>query len=230
MNLGVFTTIKVKNGIPLFWDKHYQRLISQAEKLNLRHPTISLQKVKTYLKQNNLTDCALNITITKLNGLALKHRSLPETKQTYKLISIKDTRNYRKIYKTTDRAINEKAKELAVKKGADDAAFTIDENIIESTICNVFFLNKQGKIATPPIKARGLNGITRQLIMENTKILETDIIDNTKQPMVLVNCLRIQRVTHLNGKKLLDGRQLADKLKTIIRNLENEYLSKKTPA
>ena len=94
----------------------------------------------------------------------------------------------------------------------------------------MFYLNKQGKIATPPIKARGLNGITRQIIMENIPVEEEDILDNTRQPMILVNCLRIQKVTHLNGKKLMDGAQLEKKLKTAIEKYEKAYLSEKTPA
>ncbi len=230
MNVGVFTTIKVKNGIPLFWEKHHNRLISQAEKLNLGHPTISLQRVQTFIKHNNLTDCAVKITITKQKGVTIEHRQLPEILPIYKLIRVIDARNYRKIYKTTDRAINEEAIKLAEEKNANDAFFTFDGNIIESTISNVFFLNKHGEISTPLIKARGLNGITRQLIMEYTNVLESDILDNTKGPLVLVNCLRIQKATHLNGKKLIDGQRLAQTLKTIIENRERKYLLEKTSA
>jgi len=230
MNVGIFTTIKITNGIPLFWDKHHKRLISQAEKLNVGRPHISLQEIQIYLKHNSLTDCALKITITKHKGLIFEHRQLPLILPTYKLITVRDTRNHWKIYKTTDRAVNEHAKKLAEEKDADDALFTLDDTIIESTICNVFSLNKQGKIITPPIRARGLNGITRQLIRENIKVLEADILDNTKHPLVLVNSIRVQKITHLNGKKLSDGQRLAQKLQTIITNCEKKYLSEKTLA
>ena len=136
MNVGVFTTIKIKNGMPLFWDQHQERLVTQAEKLNLGRMNISFSKIQNYLQKNALADCALKITITKKNKsvkIFLEHRQLPQTFSIYKLVSIKDTRNYRKIYKTTDRTVNKNAKKIAVEQKANDALFTVDKNLIEST-------------------------------------------------------------------------------------------------
>jgi branched-subunit amino acid aminotransferase/4-amino-4-deoxychorismate lyase len=141
------------------------------------------------------------------------------------VITIEDQRNYLKIYKTTDRTVSDHAKKLAFEKGADDALFINDGNIIESTICNVFSINKQGEIITPLIQAKGLNGITRQLIMKHTNVIETDIKQNTNSPLVLVNALRLQKVTHLNGKKLQDGTSLMQRIQTIINSVETGYLN-----
>ncbi|HWY79607.1 MAG TPA: aminotransferase class IV [Candidatus Sulfotelmatobacter sp.] len=226
MNIGVFTTLKVIDGIPLFWNMHQKRLIEQAKKLNLGEINISVQNIRTYLQKNNLTECALQITITKQNRLpilSIQHRPLPQTSINYKLITFDDKRNYRKIYKTTDRAVNEQAKKLAEETGANDALFTTDKTIIESTIANVFSLDKKGEIITPPITKKGLNGITRQLIKRHGNIVETDIHQNTKGPLVLVNCLRIQKVSHLNGKKLINGNVLLQKLQALLEQTEKEY-------
>lgn len=227
MNIGVFTTLKVRNGIPLFFNRHRERLVTQANKLNLGKVDISYKTLQNYLQENNLNDCALKIIITKQRDqttITLHHRIVPLPTVTYNLITVSDKRNYRKIYKTTDRASNDQAKKLAEENGANDALFTIEGIIIESTIANVFSLNKNGDIITPPIKARGLNGITRQLIMEHTNVIESDIHQNTKGPLVLVNALRLQKVTHLNGKKLIDGQKLLEKLKIIIESNEKDYL------
>jgi len=228
MTLGVFTTIKIQNGIPLFWSSHLKRISSQAEKLNVGPVLLSFGRVKTYLKQNNVSNCALKIIATKENGkteIIYKTRPLPQNFTSCKVITVEDTRNYLKIYKTTNRAINENAKKQAEEKSADDALFTLNSNIVESTISNVFGINKNGELITPPIKAKGLGGITRQLIMKQTTVTETDINQNTKGPLVLVNCLRVQKVTHINGKKLIDGERLLQKMKTIIEQNEKDYVS-----
>jgi len=229
MNVGVFTTIKIQNGIPLFWNNHLKRLSSQAEKLNVGSSILlSIGKIKTYLKQHNLSNCALKITATKENNKTEIHyetRPLPQNFSSCKVITSEDTRNYLKIYKTTNRIINEKAKKTAEENGADDALFILNGTIVESTISNVFGMNKNGEIITPPIKAKGLNGITRQLIMKQTNGIETDINQNTKGPLVLVNCLRIQKISHINGKKLIDGERLMKKIKKLIEQKEKEYLS-----
>lgn len=232
MNIGVFTTIKVRNGIPLFFDKHKERLVSQAKKLNLGNAKISLTEVQTYLQKNSLFDCALKISVTKDNNktsVTFQTRPLPQTLTSCKAITIKDTRNYLKIYKTTNRVIHDHAKKLAQEKGGDDAIFTFNEEIVESTIGNIFSENKQKEIITPPIRAKGLNGITRQQITEVTTVIEETINQNTKGPLVLVNSLRIQKITHLNGKKLLNSEHLMRKLQEILETNEQAYLQQLQP-
>jgi len=228
MNIGVFTTIKVSSGIPLFFEKHKERLLSHAAKLNLGQPKISLTEVQNYLQKNNLHDCALKMTVSKNKDktlITLQSRPLPSEKSC-KLITVEDTRTAIKIYKTTDRIINEQTTKIAQKNGADDALFTLDGNIIESTISNVFSINKHGVIITPPIKNYGLNGITRQLIIENETVIEETIPETTNGPLVLVNALRIQKVSHLNGRELHDGENLQKKIKTLIEKKEKAYIQK----
>jgi aminodeoxychorismate synthase component I/2-amino-4-hydroxy-6-hydroxymethyldihydropteridine diphosphokinase len=211
--IGVFTTIKVIDGIPLHFDKHKKRLIAHAKKLNLSIPDFSQQTIYNYLKKNKLANCALRITIQ--NGLSIKHRLLPEEKK-IKVITFDDTRNNLKIFKTTDRIINDKARQLAVENGADDALFILDNNIIESTYANVFSFDEHGNIITPPIKGKGLQGIARQVIMENIHVKEMPITKDINQPLVLVNSLRVQPVTEINGKSLPDANRLAKKLRSIL--------------
>jgi branched-subunit amino acid aminotransferase/4-amino-4-deoxychorismate lyase len=64
MNIGVFTTLKISNGIPYFFNKHQQRLASHAEKLHIGQVKINEEDIQNYLRQNNLYDCALKIIVT----------------------------------------------------------------------------------------------------------------------------------------------------------------------
>jgi branched-subunit amino acid aminotransferase/4-amino-4-deoxychorismate lyase len=216
---GVFTTIQVTNGIPLFLAQHKKRLSLHAKELGFNQPTFSDEEVKHFLQKNQLTDCALKILLMKLQGktiISMETRPLPQIKQEIMIITVPDTRNELKIYKTIDRFINEQAMKLANEKEADDALFIHEGMIIESTICNVFSLNDQGDIITPPLDGKGLKGIIRQIIMDKLPIIEEEIQQNTMNPLVLVNSLRMQTVTHLDGRPLNDASKLFMQLKKII--------------
>ncbi|HEX8932224.1 MAG TPA: aminotransferase class IV, partial [Patescibacteria group bacterium] len=224
--IGVFTTVKVVNGNPLFFEQHQKRLTAHAKKLNLGSFSLNKLIIKKYLQENNLSDCALKITITKENkhtSIAMQHRLLPDPSD-IKLITVTDTRTASKTLKTTDRTINEQAKKLAVANGADDAVFVQNNKLIESTIANIFSINHQGQIITPPLECRGLKGIIRKMIMQNLDVVEEEIPENTTSPLVLTNSLRIQKVTHLNGKKLQDAEKLFQCIKKIKNSLEGKYI------
>ncbi len=228
MASGIFTTLKVKNGIPLFFDRHHNRLRNHMQQLRLPPLSLDLEEaIKTHLAENKQQNYALRITIKKQGDhsvVTFEARELPSIERAIKVLTINDVRDDLRTLKTTDRLVNQHAKRLAEKNGADDALFIQNNHIIESTICNVFSLNKKGQVITPPIEGRGLNGITRQLIMEQIGVIEEEISENATGPLVLVNCLRIQKVGEINGKKLTDGKELLQKIITIINNAEKEYL------
>ncbi|MBI5122529.1 aminodeoxychorismate synthase component I [Candidatus Roizmanbacteria bacterium] len=232
MTNGIFTTIKVKSSIPLFFELHKNRLAKHANKINLGSFSLSYSDIQKYLKKNNITDCVLKITVTKKNNktiVDMQTRTLPQSLP-IKLITVPDTRDKNKILKTTHREINMEAMKKAQKNNANDALFVQNNNIVESTIANVFSINKKGQIITPPLENKGLKGITRTIIMQNLDIVEEEIQEDTKRPLVLTNSLRIQKATHLNGKKLQDADELIEKIKDIISKVEIDYQDKKRVA
>ncbi len=228
MNIGVFTTIKIIGGIPLFFEQHQNRLISEAKTLKLGNITLTVQDVKIYLENNNLSNCALKIIVSKEKNktiIKMETRPLPPQNETIKLITVDDKRNKYKTIKSTDRTINNQVKNFAKKHNADDAIFMKDKTLIESTIANIFSINKHGDIITPPLDAKGLKGIVRKIIMKNLNVLEEEIPENTNQPIILTNSLRIQKVTHLNGKKLKNADKLFQQIKTVLEKAETKYLN-----
>ncbi len=230
MNIGIFTTIKVRNGIPLFFEHHQKRLISHSKKLQLEIPYLSFNDVKKFLQKNNLAECALKIIIEKKNGtttMTIQTGPLPLPKDDIKLITVEDTRGKYKTLKIIDRSINEKVKKFAKSHDADDALFVQNGKLIESTISNIFSVNKNGDIITPILGGRGLEGIARKIIMLQTPVIEEEIDESSTGPIVLTNSLRIQKATQLNGKPLDDAQDLFQKIKTILENAEEAYLFKR---
>lgn len=226
MNGGIFTTIKIRFGKPIFIDKHMDRLHFQAKQLQIGSIKLTLSDIQKYIDDNQLGDGALKIIINKSSNkpiIKMQSRELPESLTQVKLITVPDSRNWLKIYKTTDRSINDQARKSAVAKSADDALFTSNGNIIESTICNIFSLNSNGEIITPNLDGSGLRGIMRQVIMENSTVHEEHISQDSQKPLILVNCLRMQYATHLNGHEVADGKPLMKKLQIIIEKAEKIY-------
>ena len=222
MNYDVFTTLKVQNSRPLFFDAHHQRLFTQAEKLHIKRPRLTAKDTTEYLISQKLTSCALKITLSHTTGLEFAARPLPvPAPNPISLITVPDTRNELKVYKTTDRQVCVEAKKLAEKEGSQDALFVTNGNIIESTICNVFSMNDRGELITPDVESLGLAGIMRQIIMEHLPVLVQNIPATTDGPIVLVNSLRVTRADRLDGKKLRDGSRLLEKIKKVVQSAEN---------
>ena len=227
MNFGVFTTIKVIHGIPLFFDEHKKRLVSHARELNFDSVKLTQKDVQDYLQKNNLSDCALKILIEKRDGktyFSMLIRPLPPAISKGKLITVPDTRDEKKVYKTTDRSVNEQAKKIAEEKGAVDALFTNDGMIVESTICNVFSVNDRGEIITPPLSGKGLQGIIRNVLMQQLPVKEAHIPIDTNHPIILTNSLRMVQATHVDRRRLADGTSLLKQMQTTVETLEKKQL------
>lgn len=217
---GIFTTLKVQNSTPLFFDRHHQRLEHHTKALHLPLPQNIEKKVQEFIQQEKLLTCALRIIITK-EGILFEDRPLPPSSLPLSLITVPDTRDEKdKIYKTTNRIVHDQAKKFAQQQDARDAIFVQNGFLIESTIANIFSVNTKGQLITPPIEGLGLNGITRQLIMEQTDVLEEEIPLTTTAPLVVVNCLRISNVTHVDRKKIDDGDTLLHKIKSLLIKVE----------
>jgi branched-subunit amino acid aminotransferase/4-amino-4-deoxychorismate lyase len=223
MKYDVFTTIKVKDSRPLFFDAHYKRLFTHAEKLGITRPPLTDRDVKKYIRSQNLINCALKITLSNDTGLQFAVRPLPvPAKDPISLITVPDTRDGMRVYKTTDRGVCMQAKTHADGLGAGDALFVTEGNIIESTMCNVFSINDRGQLITPDVEGLGLAGITRQVIMNHFPVLIKQLPASTSDPMVLVNSLRVTPVNRLDGRQLQDGSRLLDILRKVVQDAEQE--------
>ena len=230
MTKGVFTTIKVIDQTPLFFEQHKKRLLFHAKQVGLEKVSLTINDIKEYLEKNNISNCALKISVTEKqekSAIIFESRELPIEEKIVKLITVKDTRNKDKEFKITNRVIHEKAKMLAQEQKANDAVFVQNNFFIESTIANIFSINKNGDIITPPLDKKGLKGIAREIIMKDLKILEQEIPADSIQPIVLINSLRIQMATHLNGKKLASPNKLFQKIKSALEKAESEYFSER---
>ncbi len=182
--IGVFETIAVEEGKPVWLNEHLRRMEQGIHFLKLQIP---IEKVKEgaeeFLKkpeyQNGRT--VLKITVSEKN-LRFDYRKNQYGKERYeKGFSVglcKGRRNETSAltyYKTINYAENFLEKRKIAEAGFDEGVFlNTKDAIAEGTSTNIFFV-KKGRIETPPVNAGVLRGITRQYICENYDVIERNI-------------------------------------------------------
>ena len=188
---GVFETLKVVDGVPFALTRHLGRLKRSADGLGLPEPDDGL--VRKAVAETLAADReAGRLRITWSSGPGplgsdrgggpgtLLVASSPGTvwPETVRVHLCEWTRNERGALtglKTTSYAENVRALEAAHQREASEALLTNTQGqLCEGTGTNVFLVvNRQ--LVTPPLSSGCLAGITRELVLELTEVVEREI-------------------------------------------------------
>ncbi|MBW1678821.1 MAG: aminotransferase class IV [Deltaproteobacteria bacterium] len=185
---GIFTTIKVESSVPLFLDKHINRLRSSCRFFGIEFydPGFS-DIIDRLLKKNQLKDARVKIIISR--GIDFKNQIFnygggtptiavlispldQRPPQPVKLCISNELRGNESIYhyKTTSYLQNLYHKTIAREKGFDDnIILNWKEQVLETSTANLFFIIGN-KIITPPRELPLLNGIMRQNLLSQGSI------------------------------------------------------------
>ncbi|KAF0091290.1 MAG: 4-amino-4-deoxychorismate lyase [Fusobacteria bacterium] len=170
---SIFETILVEDGHPYFLDEHLLRL--EKAGLEVLGLSLSIDKIKLFIYKClpkiggfalrvvcNINSCILSLRVVEYKGSGfLKISSF-----------IRDSNDIKYRYKTSD--YSERLQELAdvQKLGFLDAVYLNENSFVTScSIANVFFI-KKGKLFTPAIETGVLNGIVREIVLENSECIE----------------------------------------------------------
>jgi branched-subunit amino acid aminotransferase/4-amino-4-deoxychorismate lyase len=176
---GIFETLLIKKGKPVYLEEHYERMIKGSDQLKINFE-MSLSKFKfyinLYLKKNSLSDCVLRITVLKNKDkydILVTHRDI-----TYKALHYREgfkveisefKRNSHSILtnvKSTNYLENIYALREAKMIGSDEVLFLDTQNhLSEGATSNIFFI-KDGIIYTPTKECGILEGIIRNKLIE----------------------------------------------------------------
>lgn len=229
---GFFTTIKVRESIPLFFEKHTERLKKSAEQLLFSLPLDCFTDVRndvfTIIKKNKIVDGAIRITITKGSAarptIVIHATTIENEISTVSVITVVDNRDSYKTIKMTYRVPHLLAMQKAKEKGVQDALFVQNNFLIESTYANIYSYD-DGTIITPPISGRALNSISRKVLFEQLKIHEKEIPITTENPMVLVSSLSLRIVENIDGRKMEQDSGFISQIKNALDTAERKYIT-----
>ena len=191
---GIFTTVAIYNSEPFLWEKHWRRLIENAEKIGIDLAKFSSETTKNSLleiiKENAVKTGRARITF--FDELASGIWQI-ETKR--KIVCLITTANFREFETefrltvspfrinstsplTNVKSCNYLENLLALQNARSfdfDEAVRLNERgeIASACMANVFWM-KDGKLFTPSLKTGCLAGTTREFVLENQECLEVE--------------------------------------------------------
>lgn len=188
---GIFTTVAVQDGRPLLWERHLQRLMRDAGRLQIAPPPAAALRAEVERLCRGATRAALKIQLTRgADGrgyrpshtaatrriLTLWRRTAP-TQMAHDGVTVRlcGTRLGRNPALAGIKHLNRLEQVLARGEWSDDYAEGLmqdaDGVVIEGTMSNLFLV-RDGGLLTPDLSDCGVCGVMRELVLERAQALQ----------------------------------------------------------
>ncbi len=223
---GVFTTIAICEGRPLLWEKHWQRLSSNAGKIGLDISGYEKESVLRLLaetiKAEGIVNGRARITFTDESESSIRSTNA-ETKTGLSIITggLRTIPNQFSL--TVSPYLMNSTSPLAGVKSCnylenvlaiDDAkargfheAIRINERgeVTSAAMANLFWL-KEGKLYTPELLTGCLAGTTREFILENLECdevtVDLNVLKSSDQIFLTSAGIGVVQVAEFGGRQL----------------------------
>ena len=186
---GVFTTLAIYNGKPFLWSKHWQRLSTHANKLDIDHTGCTEKGVGDALQKlvavNRVKDGRARVILLARSGRDLWKTKMPGGKKTDLLIMTAEppkappngyslavspfrTNTFSPLtsIKSLNYLHNVLAWEEAQSRDFDEAVVLNERGEIASATTSNIFWVKDGTVHTPSLSTGALAGITRECVID----------------------------------------------------------------
>ncbi len=101
------------------------------------------------------------------------------------------TGDWRLRHKTTDRAFYDDARRAAQASGADEALLIRDDGLLTEASISNLFVERDGKLLTPPLALGLLPGVLRRHLIEDGRAMEAELrLEDLEQGFLLGNSVR----------------------------------------
>ena len=182
---GLFETIRVLKGQPVWWDRHWQRLQEGAGFLRLPIPWSQADlrlSAGELIRRNEVDEGVLRLRVSRGEGargysprgagaphLALTLHPLPVPPPTLNAVyaSLRLLGGDPLLrHKTSNRLVSVLARAEADERGADEAILLNHEGgLVEGSAGNLFWISGE-RLLTPPVSSGALPGVARSVLME----------------------------------------------------------------
>jgi branched-chain amino acid aminotransferase len=201
---GVFTTLRVADGVPFAWERHWARITRDAAAFHvpLPHDNESVRrKLLELIEANGVTNCTLRLVIVRNGGGMWAGPSTGRTSDvialtadskdwgdSVKLAYVHQARHAACEFagtKILSWAMNLTWLEKAQQRGFDEVILLNERGeVAECTSANIFIANGS-EVWTPPLSSGCLPGITREVILGEVRVPGIKVIEKTVMPAYL---------------------------------------------
>lgn len=225
---GVFSTLRVADGVPFAFERHWARIARDAARLHVPIPA-DPQAVRASLLQlleaNGTPDCTLRIAIVRNGGGLWEGPSNGRASDLLALTA--NTKNWgagvKLAYQANGRhaaspfagakmlswAMNLTWYEEAHDRGFDEVILLNERGeVAECTSANIFAA-AAGEVWTPPLSSGCLPGITREVILEEVHVPGIRVVEKTLLPADLESAEEVFITS--TTRDLLPVRQIEDR-------------------
>jgi len=233
---GIFTTIAIYNSKPFLWEKHWQRLTANSQKIGICLSEFSEEIVENQLseiiKKNNFARGRGRLTFFDESQTSLWQTNL--NRKTNLLIQTGDFRKINNNLRVTISPfrVNSTSPLIEIKscnylenilsledakvKGFDEAIRLNEKNEIVSACLANLFWKKGDKIFTPSLETGCLKGTTREFVLENFMVEErkAKLIELEKADEIFLTSAGIEvvkAVVDFNTGNASKGERIKDK-------------------
>jgi branched-subunit amino acid aminotransferase/4-amino-4-deoxychorismate lyase len=257
---GLFETLRSYQGVPFAFADHLARLRAGGKRIRLRVPGSTSwwrTRVSTLLVRNHLgdRDALVRITVTRGAGgdTLLPPRRLPPTTLITARPVPSEIAKLQEVgvavvllpfhpgiggllsgVKTTDYLTAMMGKLLARERSAFEGIYqSAAGEILEGTTSNVFIVDGRG-LATPPLSAGILPGITRQRVLALARAYGFDVRERTiaarelrgaKAAFLTASSIELLPIRAVDGRELRGDRSLVDELRRRFATARDAELS-----
>jgi branched-chain amino acid aminotransferase len=182
---GVFTTLRVVEGVPFAWERHWARMSRDARLLNVEMPADPGQLERDLVRlveRNQALDCTMRLVVVRNGGGFWEGPASGRASDTIALtaaskrwsdsvrLAVEPHGRYAASDFTRAKVLswghNLRLAERAQEQGFDEVILLNEfGRVAECTSANVFAVFGQ-EIATPPLSEGCLPGITREVLIE----------------------------------------------------------------
>lgn len=199
---GVFSTLRVYDGVMFAWERHWERMRRDAERMKVPFPAdpqeleSSLQKL---IAANEAWNATLRVVVVRNRGGLYEGPAITRDfdviaftvpvvrwPASVKLGLILHGRHAASEFAGTKYiswAENLRRYERAHEQGLDEVILLNERGeIAECTSANVFVVDGDSRVWTPPLTSGGLAGVTRAVLLEEVQLPGVSIGEKVLQP------------------------------------------------
>jgi branched-chain amino acid aminotransferase len=250
---GVFSTIRVADGVMFAWERHWARLQSDARKMRVPLPASAAQleqQLHRLIEANQAWNATLRVTIVRNRGGMFEGpapmresdviaftRDLAAWGDSVKLGLIPNARHAASEFAGTKYlswSENLTWYERAHEQGLDEVVLLNERGeVAECTSANIF-VAQGAQVRTPPLGSGCLPGVTRAILLEEIREPGLRIKEETLTPADLESADEVfitsstrdlLPVVSIEGLHIKGGRAVRDQLQQAFRAYADSYVA-----